>query len=665
MLPSSYNNASSMLRSDYGPLERIGAPDSSVYRGQGNDGGFIALRFVRTDDLTVRDALGRVAHTASAIRHPMLAAVGGCQRFAGDASCVVSEYVPGQPLDRWVRENGLPPLRMTVDFVRRLCLGLHVAHQRELTHSALQPGNLMVLQPDTRPGGRIVAKLLDVGVPSWLRVWPPRLAAAHFIAPELLRVNARPAAPEITGDASTDVYACGALLHFLCTGVPPFQCVSLSQLLAAAGAARPFQRPCYVNSEIPPELEAVILRALAIDPTERIDSMAEFALSLSDVEAQCSESGVRRRDPHARRRRPTSHDAITPVVHLRALRSSHGSQSSPALGATSVALPRGVAPANAAPAAVIPRAQLAPSGTYPRVEWTPKRSHSGGLALVAVSTLLASYAAYLAWFSHGSHGENLKPAMPAAIAKREAPAPRAVQPSPFEAPRPTDPSAAAALATGSHARARATTFAPDRESRVARDKRAAARRARALEVEVEVETSTPAAEAQLPAAPRTPTDGREPLAEAAPELDPATRAAAAPASFAESAPAEPTPAQVTLQPSRDGSNNDSAAASARRTPRGVRVEAIHVRGSLSPSVVRRALDRIRPLLYRCVQQHAGTDAATVQVSTTIDEIGRARDATAHGSVSPALNECLAAAAGRLIADSPDTGTVRVSWTVEY
>ncbi|HET6332200.1 MAG TPA: protein kinase [Polyangiales bacterium] len=704
MLPSSYNNASSMLRSDYGPLERIGAPDSTVYRGRGNDGGFVALRFVHTDDAIVRDALAQVSQTASAIRHPMLAAVGGCQRFAGDALCVVSEYVPGLPLDRWVRANGLPPLRMTVDFVRRLCLGLHVAHQRELTHSALHPGNLMVLQQDTRPGGRIVAKLLDVGVPSWLRVWPPRLAAAQFVAPELLRVAARPAAPGISGDSSTDVYACGALLYFLCTGVAPFECVSLAQLLAASSAARPIPRPSYANSEISSELEDIILTALAIDPSERIESMAELALSLGDVEAQWSESGIRRRDtPDGRKRRMTSPDAVTPVVNLRGIRNAHGSQSSSssstATSVTSVtssvtsavALPRGVAvapskpPESASPPAVIPRPQVAPSGTYPALEWPPKRRRSiGGLALVAVSTLLASFALHRAWTLQDSQTETVKPPTPviarhlspmspvSPVSPALQPAPQPVYPPPFEETQASDPRAAAALATGSLQRARATTFASDRESRASRaEKRAGTRRARERDSQPVAGAAAPS-EAQLRAAK---TDERELLAEALPNPAdqtalPAKRADATPPSFAESAPpepaaepAKPAPAVVSLPPSDDTSAHPVRVV---RATRSVQIDDVRVRGPLSPSVVRRALERIKPLLQRCVEQNAASsNTRAVQLSTTIDEIGRARASTAHGNAPPALNDCMVAAAGKIVADTPDTGTVKVSWKVAY
>jgi len=180
MLASRYN-ASSMLQSDYGLLEQVGSLDSPVFRGRGNDGGLVALRFWRGEDERIRSTLLDMVYASSLIRHPMLSAVGGCQSFGGSILCVVSEFVPGVTLDRWLSDAGQPGLRIALDLVRRLCLGVNAIHLRGLTHSALHPGNLMVLHPETQPGGRIVAKLLDVGVPALLHGWPPQPRAAAAV----------------------------------------------------------------------------------------------------------------------------------------------------------------------------------------------------------------------------------------------------------------------------------------------------------------------------------------------------------------------------------------------------------------------------------------------------------------------------------------------------
>lgn len=686
MLPSLYN-ATAMLRSDYGPLERLGGDGSSVYRGRGNDGTFVALRFLRTEDESVRDALNHTVLTASAIRHPMLAAVGGCQRFAGDTLCIVSEYVPGQPLDRWIQDHGLPPLRMTVDFVRRLCLGLHAAHQRELTHGALHPGNLMVLQPDTRPGGRIVAKLLDVGVPVWVRPWPPQLSAAQFLAPELLRKDTQAEVPGIPGDVSTDVYACGALLHYLCTGVPPLQSSSLPQLMAAANVARPIGRPSYVNPDIPSELEDVIMSALTVDPDERIPNCAELALGLGDIETLWSESGVRRRDA-ARPKRFTDPDAVTPIVNLRSMR--HASASAGASTSTSQArialepppLPRGVVqahpPANQnAPEAVVPRPQTAPTGNYPKLDW-PRRPSKLALAFAAAGAAMVAFALQLTLFSDASEDPVVKQLPPLAIAQGSLEtAVSASRDRPAKPEQVAAEPADLASTTGSNAKLQLPTFVPHEAPAPERAERARPSPARRVrEGELKVDEALSAAPEPTSEPKKVEARERGEIEHPQPEAEtPGKRALATPPPFAQSAPhIEPVPV-VARKPAPRAEVEISEtlpptarSASPSRTPRSLEIGEIRVKGSMSPAVVRRAIERVKPLLNRCVQAFGQKDTALhnqVELSATIDEIGRARAPSAWGTAPPALNECLVSATGKLVADSPDTGTVRVTWTVEY
>jgi hypothetical protein len=145
-------------------------------------------------------------------------------------------------------------------------------------------------------------------------------------------------------------------------------------------------------------------------------------------------------------------------------------------------------------------------------------------------------------------------------------------------------------------------------------------------------------------------------------------------------PAKPAPARASGAAPRTGTppGTDAADRARRETPArereaggqasSLRVADVRVRGSLSPSVLRRALERIRPQLARCVRDHAapaGDGHVELQLSATIDEIGRARSATVSGSARAALNDCLSAAASKLVSDAPDTGTVKVSWTLAY
>ena len=108
--------------------------------------------------------------------------------------------------------------------------------------------------------------------------------------------------------------------------------------------------------------------------------------------------------------------------------------------------------------------------------------------------------------------------------------------------------------------------------------------------------------------------------------------------------------------------NDSAPD---RLPAGMRVwaEELNVQGSLQPSIVRRALERISPQLRACYVRHgvANNAGSSCRVELTIDERGRARSPIIQGPIGSELAGCLSQSTRRLVSDPPDTGVVRVSF----
>jgi hypothetical protein len=100
-----------------------------------------------------------------------------------------------------------------------------------------------------------------------------------------------------------------------------------------------------------------------------------------------------------------------------------------------------------------------------------------------------------------------------------------------------------------------------------------------------------------------------------------------------------------------------------------RIKALEVRGSLTTSAVRRAMERVRPHWTACYEQVAGAHAQTpstpVHFALVIDEAGRAREPHVTGAGSAAFTECLSRATSKLTADKPDTGTVDVLFDLHF
>ncbi|HKU41458.1 MAG TPA: protein kinase, partial [Polyangiales bacterium] len=272
----------------YSLLEVMGDPGYEVFRARASDGRSVVLRFSRGRSQFETRAAIELCENAMRVRHPMLAEMYSCDRFDDGSLRLVSEFVAGRSLDAWLSATGIPPLPISVDFVRRVAMILQHAHGRGVTHHALYPANIVVLEPETRAGGRIAAKLLDLGVHRAMR-GPTRFEAAHFMAPEALATELRAPTHALAIDVRMNVYSCGCLLHYLCTGELPYQSDSLQGLRTLHRTTRRRQ------SKLPAELEYVIERALEVDPKRRIPGMAELARALSYVESLWRSSSVRRR----------------------------------------------------------------------------------------------------------------------------------------------------------------------------------------------------------------------------------------------------------------------------------------------------------------------------------------------------------------------------------
>lgn len=280
MTPNPIDLGSALL-AEYTLEEKLSA---TVFRARRRrDGRELAVRVVRPQTPLLAAEFLALAESASRVRHPMLANVEAFGRTADDACYLASEFVRGQKLDEWADEIGIPPLAQVIELVRRLCIGLQAAARSGVAHDGINPRNIHVLGVAKGSGTRTPMKLLDLGVPALLFEHGSDPQSVRFMAPEQLQVWMRPEPPVAFRCSETmNVYSCGSLLYFLATGGPPHPGSAPSELLASQAAGR-LAPPVRINPQISPGLNAVVLRALAIDPGERFASVAELGEALAQV----------------------------------------------------------------------------------------------------------------------------------------------------------------------------------------------------------------------------------------------------------------------------------------------------------------------------------------------------------------------------------------------
>jgi len=228
---------------------------------------------------SARRLFHREALALSRLNHPGIATVYDFQTEDG-VDFLVMEYVAGESLDRRIARGPLPPDEV-VSLGLQLAEALDAAHRAGVVHRDLKPGNLRFTTE-----GRV--KILDFGLAKW-RAHEGEQISTETAAPSA-GVAGTPAylAPELLDGAPanerTDLWAVGLVLYEAATGARPFPGLPTGALLAAI-RTRPIPPPRAKRPDLPPALEAVILRCLARAPEDRYASAAELAEDLRRIQS--------------------------------------------------------------------------------------------------------------------------------------------------------------------------------------------------------------------------------------------------------------------------------------------------------------------------------------------------------------------------------------------
>jgi methyl-accepting chemotaxis protein len=186
------------------------------------------------------------------------------------------EYVRGMTLRYLIKQAGRIPFSAGLRIAKQLCAGLGAAHEVGVLHRDIKPENLILEQSGN-------AKLMDFGIARPIRRMEPGhtqpgmfVGTPHYSSPEQL------AGDEV--DHRADIYSSGVLLSEMFCGKLPFTGSNTMEIYMAQMQQSPI-RPSEYWPEIPPELEAVILRCIARAPEDRFQSVGELGAALTAIRA--------------------------------------------------------------------------------------------------------------------------------------------------------------------------------------------------------------------------------------------------------------------------------------------------------------------------------------------------------------------------------------------
>lgn len=193
----------------------------------------------------------------------------------------VMEYLPGMSLQQLVERHGRLPAARVIHLLRQTCDALSEAHQLGLIHRDIKPANVFAAE---RGGVYDVAKLLDFGLAKPLMDQESvELSAENQITGSPLYMSPEQALGEREPDLRSDIYSLGGVGYFLITGHAPFEGRKPLQVILAH-VNEPIEPPSRLVPDIPPDLEAILMRCLAKDPNDRYQTAAELVRALNQCE---------------------------------------------------------------------------------------------------------------------------------------------------------------------------------------------------------------------------------------------------------------------------------------------------------------------------------------------------------------------------------------------
>jgi len=236
----------------------------------------VAIKMLRGDaslDVEQLDRLKSELKLARRITHPNVLRTFDFGEHQG-RPYLSMEYVRGMTLRYLLQQTDRIPFSAALRIARQLCAGLAAAHEVGVLHRDIKPENLILEQSGN-------AKLMDFGIARPIRRIEPGhtqpgmfLGTPHYSAPEQL------AGDEV--DHRADIYAAGVLMCEMFCGRLPYAGANTMEIYMAQMQHEPV-RPSHYWAEIPPALEAIILRCLARRADDRYPSASELAADLGAV----------------------------------------------------------------------------------------------------------------------------------------------------------------------------------------------------------------------------------------------------------------------------------------------------------------------------------------------------------------------------------------------
>ena len=259
----------------YRVVKRLGSGGmADVYCAEDSQlGRRVALKVLHkrfAEDREFVERFHREASSAAGLQHPNIVAIFDRGEWDG-TYYIAMEYVEGRTLKEIVREKAFAPPEAAIDITLQILRAARYAHKRGIVHRDIKPHNVLIDHE-----GRV--RVTDFGIAragtSDMTETGSIMGTAQYISPE--QAQGRPV------DARSDLYSVGVVLYELLTGRVPFD-AETPVTVALMQVNEPPIPPMEIKPDIPPALDAIVMRALEKDPARRFADADEFIAALESA----------------------------------------------------------------------------------------------------------------------------------------------------------------------------------------------------------------------------------------------------------------------------------------------------------------------------------------------------------------------------------------------
>ena len=213
-----------------------------------------------------RKILMTEASLAGKLSHPHIATILDAV-MEDDINYVVMEYVEGTTLEQYAEVDTLLPVNNIAEIIYKCCKALEYAQHQGVIHRDIKPANILLR-------GESEIKISDFGsaaVQNQQTTQVSGVGSPAYMSPEQVK--------ELKLTHQTDIYSLGVVMYKLLTGKLPFDASNkVSMIYQIINIVPP--PPSSFRPETPPELDAIVQRAMEKDTTKRYQTWDEFANDL-------------------------------------------------------------------------------------------------------------------------------------------------------------------------------------------------------------------------------------------------------------------------------------------------------------------------------------------------------------------------------------------------